>query len=43
MPTTSRTWTVNQRTLVNVVLHRRALQVPCIIKEVRSTHILIEL
>jgi hypothetical protein len=43
MTTTSRTWTVHQRTLVNVVLHRRALQVPCIIRVVRRTRILVEL
>lgn len=43
MTTTPTTWTVNQRALVDIVLHRRALRVPCIIREVRRTRILVEL
>jgi len=31
--TTTPTWTVGQRALVDIVLHRRALRVPCIIHE----------
>jgi hypothetical protein len=43
MTTTPRSWIMNQRALVDVVLHRSALRVPCIIREVRSTRILVEL
>lgn len=41
--TTLPPWTVNQRALVDVVVQRRALRVPCIIREVRSNRILVEL
>jgi hypothetical protein len=34
--TTPSTWTVNGRALVDVVVHRHALRVPCIIREVRQ-------
>ncbi len=41
------TWTVNQCALVDVVLHRRALRLPCVIREVGyplgGTRILVEL
>ncbi len=37
------TWTVDQRALVDVVLQRRTLRVPCIIREVRRNRILVEL
>ncbi len=43
MTTTPTTWTADQRALVDVVLHGQPLRVPCIIREVRSTRILIEL
>ncbi len=40
------TWTVNQRARVDVVLHRRALRLPCVIREVGyplgGTRILVE-
>ncbi len=35
------TWTVNQRALVDVVLHRHALLLPCSIREVRKNRILV--
>ncbi len=41
--TTPTTWTAGQRALVDVVLHRRPLRVPCIIREVRRNRILVEL
>ena len=43
MITTPTTRTVNGRALVDVVLPRRTLLLPCIIREVRSGRILVEL
>ncbi len=47
MTTTPSTWMVNQRTLIDVVLHRHALQLPCSSREVGyplgGTRILVEL
>jgi hypothetical protein len=43
MTTSPTTRTVNGRALVDVVLPRGALRVPCINREVRSNRILVEL
>lgn len=43
MTTTPPTWIAGDRAIVGIVLHRRALQVPCIIREVRSNRIQVEL
>jgi len=35
MTITPTTWTVDQRALVDIVLHWQSLWVPCVIREVR--------